>query len=127
MKDIDEYKRYLYELIEKDKVGRMGKCFKTESKLYFYDTGTGKILECTEKEYKFLEQMLRNDSECLKEEDNKTILELMQNNLLQHSEIARLYTRDHMENLESNIHNNLYQINLEVTEKCNLRCNLKSV
>lgn len=30
--------------------------------------------------------------------------------------------RDHMENLESNIHNNLYQINLEVTEKCNLRC-----
>lgn len=122
MKDIDEYKRYLYELIEKDKVGRMGKCFKTESKLYFYDTGTGKILECTEKEYKFLEQMLRNDSECLKEEDNKTILELMQNNLLQHSEIARLYTRDHMENLESDIHNNLYQINLEVKEKCNLRC-----
>ena len=123
MQKVQEYKQYLRELILNDEIERMGICFDTSERLYFYDAGTGKIMECTEKEYTFLEKLFAKEKECINVPENDSIiLELMQENLLKLARVERLYTRDHVEDLEYNIKNNLYQINLEVTEKCNLRC-----
>lgn len=123
MKNITEYMQHLKELILKRQIDRMGVCFKTPSKWYFYDTGTGKIMECTGKEYIFLEKLLQGEKECLESDEyNEIIYDLWKENLLQHEQIESLYTKDHGENLEYNVRHNLTQINLEVTEKCNLRC-----
>lgn len=123
MNNTEEYKAYLNNLILSDEIKRMGICFKTPNKKYFYDTGTGKVMECTEEEYLFLEKMFHTEKECLNEDENQEIIyALLKENLLQHKEVKKLYTRDHGENLEFNIKHNLTQINLEVTEKCNLRC-----
>lgn len=39
---------------------RLGKLFCTEKKSYFYDSGTGKVLECTADEFKVLKWFLDN-------------------------------------------------------------------
>ena len=123
MKDIQEYKKYLYRLVINDEIGRMGICFDASDKLYFYDTGTGKIMECSENEYYFLEKLFERDFNVINDLNNEAIIkELMKENLIQLAKVEKLYTRDHYEDLEYNIKNNLYQINIEVTEKCNLRC-----
>ena len=123
MKDIEEYKEHLSSLVENHEIGRMGICFTATDKLYFYDTGTGKIMECSEKEYVFLEKLFSEDTSSVYDaEYDELIQELMGENLIQLEKVEKLYTRDHVEDLEYNIKNNLYQINIEVTEKCNLRC-----
>ena len=43
-----EYKKYFERLKGEGDFSRLGKVFKTKEKYYFFDTGTGKILECTE-------------------------------------------------------------------------------
>lgn len=74
MNNIEEYKQYLRNLILSDDIKRMGICFRTPNKKYFYDTGTGKIMECTEKEYLFLKQIFHREKECLDEDENQEII-----------------------------------------------------
>ena len=52
-----EYKKYFERLKGEGDFSRLGKVFKTKEKYYFFDTGTGKILECTEIEYNILKQL----------------------------------------------------------------------
>ncbi len=42
------YADYFAKIVLDGDFRRVGKAFKTDSKYYYYDTGTGKIFECTE-------------------------------------------------------------------------------
>ena len=39
---------------------RLGMAFATRNKKYMYDTGTGKVFECEEAEYKILKELFDN-------------------------------------------------------------------
>lgn len=49
--DFLSYKDYFQNLKRDGSLGRFGKAFATKNKFYFFDNGTGKVLECSEEEY----------------------------------------------------------------------------
>ena len=46
-------------LVPDENYGRLGTTFETESRKYFFDTGTGKVFECDEDEYKVLSYLFK--------------------------------------------------------------------
>lgn len=46
----EELKRII-NLVNTSDIGRMGKLFSTEKNNYFYDTGTGKVIELDDEDY----------------------------------------------------------------------------
>lgn len=122
----------LFDKLTKGNYKRFGKPFKTKKNYYFFDTGTGKVLECTENIYKILEHLFSDHSfdtlgECgIQEEDLLVALEeikenIEQENILKALEVKSFYGK-HIDALEESINDNLGQITLELTERCNLRC-----
>lgn len=112
-------------------IGRIGKAFSTKNKNYFYDTGTGKVLELDEVAAKIVNTIFSDntiktkedllnlyDIDSLKTFENDALI----SNTFQAKKPKRLYTFNHYENLENKINNELEQIILELTGKCNLRC-----
>ncbi|KFM94994.1 radical SAM/SPASM domain-containing protein [Paenibacillus macerans] len=124
----------LFDKKEHGDIYRLGKLFSTESSNYFYDTGTGKVLLLDDEIYKIMDCLFdRNNSETYESFINqsvsissKSIQEfiqvVMEENLLQAPKLNKLYTYNHYENLENMVDNNLSQLILELTGKCNLRC-----
>lgn len=113
-------------------IKRLGKTFCTEKKKYFYDTGTGKVLECSNEAYKILENIMENNTlntlyeldldaqkmELGLEEIKQAILE---ERILQAPPIKK-FSGAHLDSLEQYVNEGLQQIILELTEQCNLRC-----
>lgn len=111
---------------------RMGKIFSTEKNNYFYDTGTGKVIELDDENYYiffhwYTDKNINAESfiSTLGIETN-ILAELLEfcikENLLRAIKPQKLYTPNHFDNLEYLLDNCLEQLILEVTGKCNLRC-----
>lgn len=127
----EELKRII-NLVNTSDIGRMGKLFSTEKNNYFYDTGTGKVIELDDEDYYifniwFTEKKInvKNFSNQF-EINEKNLYELLtlciRENLLKAYKPDKLYTPNHFENLKYLLDNCLEQLILEVTGKCNLRC-----
>lgn len=109
---------------------RLGTCFKTDSKYYFFDTGTGKVLECGENAYKILlhwqkANAIDNLDWLLSEKDLldglKEIQEAINNEHILQAYPVETLTDPQFEDIEKGF-SNLQLLCLELTEECNLRC-----
>jgi uncharacterized protein len=122
----------IIELNNAGELSRMGKLFSTSINNYFYDTGTGKVINIDDEIYFIMHSWFSNkninSSEFLNNTsvNKKSLKELLKvildEHLLSSKKPDKLYTPNHYENLEDNLNNNLEQLILEVTGKCNLRC-----
>lgn len=56
----EELLAYFIRLVPNGSWKRLGTTFQTENSKYFYDTGTGKVLECEEEEFFVLQNILKN-------------------------------------------------------------------
>lgn len=131
---IKGYDEFFNSLKSNGKFNRLGKLFRTKENGYIYDLGTGKILQCDEEEYKILECIFENENLDMltklkipeldlidKLQKIKEVIE--EENLLQApplTEFSSLHSE--FDSVKYQIENNLEQITLELTEKCNLRC-----
>lgn len=111
------------------------KLFRTSKSGYLYDTGTNKILGCTNNEYDLLDRLFVMP---VAEAVDKSILELGEKkfkklsesltniikteNILLTKRATKFGRGTHFFGLEEAIGHKLQMIQLEVTEKCNLRC-----
>ncbi len=62
MERIKKLETYLLEKVPNQDFTRVGITFKTKNKYYFYDTGTGKVLECNLREYQILQSLTERES-----------------------------------------------------------------
>lgn len=116
--------------------GPLANLFRTEEQRYIYDTGTGKVLECSELEYGILKAILsdipiKKELEKLRVENSNGEVEeaiynvynaIISEDILNVEAEKRFSSPNHLINLSDNINTKLRQVLLEVTEKCNLRC-----
>lgn len=132
MTDFKKYEVYFKNLLGNSNFGRLGKTFKTECKYYYYDMGTGKVLECEKNVYVILEHLEkgREFSEILNlgldEDAIIAALEIIKNaaedeNILQAPEVTSLQGPMTL-NLKQYVNHGLKQLTLELTQRCNLRC-----
>jgi uncharacterized protein len=109
--------------------------FSTKDNYYLYDTGTNKLLKCTETEYNFLSDLISMDidqaidrlsSKLTPQEMELTVLSLeamiAKENILMLTKIEGFGMAHRAESVLEKIENRLEMIQLEVTEACNLRC-----
>lgn len=131
MENIREYGAFFANLTH-DNYARLGKPFRTRQNCYYYDTGTGKVLQCKENVYKILLHLFSGKSFERLEEcgiNNRDLLAALseikeaveKENILQAPEVKGFHG-NHIESLEECINEDLGQITLELTERCNLRC-----
>ena len=126
MERIKKLETYLLEKVPNQDFTRVGITFKTKNKYYFYDTGTGKVLECNLREYQILQSLTERESALESMVDyGETIDNIIgmveQENIL----IAPIYTgfvRETDEILNQVLNEQFHQIILEVTQQCNFRC-----
>lgn len=125
IKNIEEMQKYLNKKKEERKIVHLGKLFCTENKGYFYDTGTGKVLELDDSAYQILEKFFY-DKEFFIKDDLDSLKELLeiavQETLFQAIYPEKFYHDDFCEQVKECLDNDLEQMILEVTGKCNLRC-----
>ena len=111
------------------------KLFGTTLSGYLYDTGTNKIVCCSAIEYDFLSAVLSDNpnsslSDLISRNDSKDIVEAIENirksieidGILQTKNAEHFGLSVHYDDLRHFVHNCLRNIQLEVTEACNLRC-----
>ncbi|MBU5299506.1 radical SAM protein [Clostridium sporogenes] len=126
-----KYQEYFKKITKGGKLTRFGKPFRTPEHFYFLDTGTGKVLECTEQEYSIFENLMANnglniDSLELSKHEIQVALEgvmeaIEKENIFQATPLEK-FDGAHMQDLSLAVPQNMQQIILEVTEECNLRC-----
>lgn len=126
--ELHEVKNYFDSLFGKQNRKRFGKLFKTEHKYYFLDTGTGKLAELSQQEYKMLSLILNNEGfnfSNMNNEDLEILHSLIryveEEHILQAipvTELHSIYEND----IEHYLNEEVTDLVLEVTEKCNLRC-----
>lgn len=128
LKTPDELIEYLnIEKLNND-IYRLGKLFTTENGYYFYDTGTGKVIQFEKIIYDILIAFFKNDlyifnKDILLNLEIKHFFDIAINeHLFQAPDVPMLYQREHYEDLPKQLEDNIQQIILEVTGKCNLRC-----
>lgn len=109
----------------------LGKAFKTSTSYYFYDTGTGKVIQCSMTMYKILKCWESNqnfnailDLPMLSLSEIANELDELRNmindeKIMQAIPIEQFYVVD---NVERYISGHVNMITLELTESCNLRC-----
>lgn len=112
--------------------GRLGKTFHTKKNLYFLDTGTGKVAQINDNVYKVLNSLLENNDfdslfklDISKEELIAALNEIkvaVQKEHILSAPILRTLTGDSVLNLKKMLSTQVFNITLELTEKCNLRC-----
>lgn len=106
----------------------IGITFETHNKKYYYDTVTGKIVVCKELEYEVIQKILEGKLDELNQIGNpeqtvRILDEII--NLIKNEKMFSLSRFERMVdfgNYEELIQNELEQVTLELTEKCNLRC-----
>ena len=113
---------------------RLGKTFKTENNKYFYDVGTGKVLQCEENVYKILRLLEKGTkpehinyllAEMTSEEfDNgiKSINEAIEKENILKAEPITHFIGNQVNNLENSVECNMQLLCMELTQRCNLRC-----
>lgn len=126
-----KYDKFFEDLKKDGSLSRFGKTFKSDSSYYFFDSGTGKVLECEKSEYEVLKQLTENnstdfsdllmDSNEIEKAIDNIVATIDNENIFKAEPIVRFYG-GHFENLNSLILQNIQQIIFEVTEDCNLRC-----
>lgn len=123
-----ELKEYFQKTATKFPLSKYGKTFSTCSRFYFFDSGTSKILECNPKEYNILayaEAHNKLDFCALSDPENqeacKNILMAIKNEHIYQALTAE-FPHESIEKLEKIIPQNIRQVVLEVTNRCNLRC-----
>lgn len=108
----------------------LGKAFQTSTSHYFYDTGTGKVIQCSSTMFKILKSWELNcefnsisDLSIPEDEIINELSELWSlvgdENIMQAIPIEQLYVLEDMDNF---ISTHINMITLELTERCNLRC-----
>ncbi len=127
-----EFHRYFMDLWGDSKP--LMKLFRTETRGYLYDTGTNRIFSCSDIEFDLLHNLMTMDigealdktrSSCSPDEildalnGIKSMIE--EKNILKTKRSFR-FGGAHFNKLEEFILNRLEMIQLEVTERCNLRC-----
>ena len=123
------------EMISKSESGsinlnRYGTVFRTDKNYYFYDTGTGKVLRCEKPVYQllkhtFTEGALDKSTLALSDEEiekafNDIDFAIEKEKILSAKEVKNFRINSNYTLTES--FNHLQQICLELTERCNLRC-----
>ena len=130
---LNNFKAFFEDLKKNYKYSRLGKTFATTNNFYFYDTGTGKVLSVTLSIYKIIECLLETDTfdsifqlGIANEElyaSLQEIKEAVQNeNILQAPPVLTM-VGPQTHSLKETIYGDLKQITLEITERCNFRCN----
>lgn len=127
---IGEFNEYFRNLIGEN-IDRYGIIFETKNNKYFFDTGTGKALQCNDNVYILLHHLFKNNGEITKditvtdEGLEAAIKELKEaideENIFKARELKKFECR-HTCNLGDEAGKKCNQLILEVTEKCNLRC-----
>lgn len=123
---------FINEINKNGKIHRLCKLFRTKNNFYFYDVGTGKIFEVTSEEYLVLEDLFNNNtltddtSKILSEDKIIKVIDKIKEfyykeKILQAPKLDR-FVGPQFDNLEYALNNAKTQLNLELTEKCNLRC-----
>ncbi|MPQ44887.1 radical SAM protein [Clostridium tarantellae] len=131
-KDFNYYKEFIENIKNKQSFSRLGKAFKTNNKYYYYDLGTGKVLECEKLVYQIIHCLEKSNSiDSLLEldiDESKLLksLNILENainveNIMKAVPLLEMIGPQTTQ-LEYSINNNLNQVTLELTEKCNLRC-----
>ena len=131
-KNIRIYQDFLISLANNGPYYRLGKTFATEENFYYYDVGTGKILECEYNVFLILKHLETANSVAnlgdlqLSEDELLSALEelrtaVQKENIMQAPPLDK-FVGPHVEGLEYLVKNQLQQLTLEVTQKCNLRC-----
>lgn len=130
-KQIEEFNQY-FSNVAADNIDRYGIPFATDKNKYFYDTGTGKVLQCSEPLYKLLCNLFENKGVLNPEQLNisgeelKTAIselkEAMEEEHIFAAERFQTFICPHADNLENMVGKECKQLILEVTESCNLRC-----
>lgn len=123
-----EFQEYFDELFKGQYRKRFGKLFKTENNFYFLDTGTGKLAELSEMEYNLLRIILDSKDLILQKlsDSELEILNSLKNyveeeHILQAPPVKSLHSI-YEEDIERYLNEEVTDLVLEVTEKCNLRC-----
>ena len=110
---------------------RLGITFSTRNKKYMYDTGTGKVFECEEIEYRVLKELFENSRimDSIEGVSKSQLQEAYKNiwNLVEQEHILQVrpdlkFVRGSDETMRDLLHYDLQQIVLELTEQCNMRC-----
>ena len=125
----EELLSYFTQLVPDGNWKRLGTTFRTEGSLYFYDTGTGKVLECGGNEFLVMESLLKHSGLSALGETGlpeKELLSVLENikSLIEAEKIcqAPVYNKFRAQDMEVTKTNEIQQVILELTEGCNLRC-----
>lgn len=125
----EELLTYFGQLVPNGNWKRLGITFQTKNSLYFYDTGTGKVLECEPNEFLVMENILEHSGVSALEKtglaENELLSALESIKLLIETEKicqAPLYKKFRSQEMEITGTNDIQQVILELTEGCNLRC-----
>lgn len=127
-----EFCRYFRDLWSEGKP--LAKLFQTENNGYLYDTGTNKVFACHELEFYLLNALIKMeiDDAIGQAASRYSATELIQafegirtvinaKNILKTKKEIR-FSGAHFDNLREQVLTGLGMIQLEVTERCNLRC-----
>lgn len=127
-----EYREFFNKLKGDSSFYRLGKLFKTSKQNYLYDVGTGKIFSISKDTYLVLECLFDTNSfdsvlelDLDKDSLNNSLEEIkdsvLNENILS-APIATCFSGPHTIALEDYLEQNMSQLTLETTERCNLSC-----
>lgn len=115
---------------EEEDFDRYGIPFATKNNKYYFDSGTGKVLQCTEEMYQLLVNLFENNGKIKNLDLSQTQLEetvqelretIAEENIFKARKLD-CFNCSHVNNLEGLVSQGCRQLILEVTEVCNLRC-----
>lgn len=122
----------IVDLKKSGEINRNGAVFCTENNNYFYDSGTGKVARLDDVAYDILISLFDNTRsveelnttfEISPENEVRQFLSVcIQQNLLRMPVLPRTYKPLYYDYLGELVNEQLEQVTLEVTEKCNFRC-----
>lgn len=129
--DFNYYRDFFQDLKGSKPYKRLGKVFEAKNK-YYYDVGTGKILECEEDVFSILKSLEETDlfdsvlNLGIQEKALINVLHIIKHtvdkeNIMKAPPLVEM-TGPQTLQLNNYVNQNLSQLILEVTQRCNLRC-----
>lgn len=113
----------------------LGKLLQTQAGQYIYDTGTNKILGCSEEVYLLLHSLFDTDfpqsvndyiasygKATFMKASRQIIDAVKSEKILSAKKATQFGLSDHFRNLKDVLKSSVMGVNLEVTQECNLRC-----
>lgn len=131
---MNEFKKYIDFFDKRKEYGdfcRLGKLFKTDKQHYMYDLGTGKVVQCTPKEFCVLDHIFDNNGleKCedipMEKQELEMVLAALKDNIDKENLLmapkVNAFSGQHND-LKAALDHELKQVTLELTQRCNLRC-----